>query len=228
MTQRYLSLILLILHYLYQFLSQQNHAYYSVKSQRDKTKKLVAITFDDGPHGTLTPRLLNILKETGGSVTFFVMGVKVARHGDILKRAINEGHEIANHVWNHPVLSKISYDAVFQQLNRTSALIHQVTGGYTPKIMRPPYGNTNPKLNKYITESSNLSVVMWSYDTNDWKHPKVSELVSKSLQKIQSGDIVLCHDIHPGTIQAMKDIIIGLQKNGFSLVTVSNLIANQI
>lgn len=179
-----------------------NNAIYSVESQEDG-KQNIALTFDDGPHGTLTPMLLTALQGLNAKVTFFIMGIKVVKHEAILRRAAAEGHEIANHVWNHPVLTKINYDAVYDQLLTTNEAIRSVLN-VVPTIMRPPYGNTNAKLNEFIQNKGNLSVIMWSLDTLDWKRPNPQKIVDLVLTKAKAGDIILCHDIHPGTVQVKK------------------------
>lgn len=179
-----------------------NPAIYSVKSQ-EEGKNYIALTFDDGPHAILTPRLLDALKEKGAKATFFVMGVKVLKHKTVLQRANAEGHEIANHVWNHPVLTKITYDSVYDQLWRTNDAIKSVLN-IVPKTMRPPYGNTNAKLNSYIQQKGNMSVIMWSVDTLDWKRPEPKQIVELAVKRVKTGDIILCHDIHPGTIEVKQ------------------------
>lgn len=161
--------------------NNENPAIYSVKPL---IKPRVALTFDDGPHAILTPRLMDILKPLNANVTFFVMGIKVEKHATILQRAVREGHEIANHVWNHPILSKIPRETVFDQLWKTNMAIQRAIG-FAPKIMRPPYGNTNKPLNQFIAERGNLSVIMWSFDTQDWKHPGSKAIVDRALQKIK-------------------------------------------
>lgn len=191
-----------------------------------KVGKTIALTFDDGPHGTLTPRLLDVLKAKKVKATFFVMGVKVIMHPDILKRALAEGHEIANHVWDHPVLSKIPRDQVYDQIERTNKAIQDATS-FTPKVMRPPYGNTNRGLNNFIFNKEKLKVIMWSYDTLDWKRPAPSEIVSKTVPNIKGGTVILCHDIHPGTIEAMPDLVDKLLAAGFTFATVTELVALQ-
>ena len=173
--------------------------YYDVKPQEEGQKN-IALTFDDGPHGTLTPLLLDVLRDRNAKATFFVMGVKVANHKAVLERAHAEGHEIANHVWDHPVLTKITRADVIDQLSRTNEALKE-TLGIIPKIMRPPYGNTNGKLNEFIQKKGNVSVVMWSLDTLDWLRPDPKKIVSFTVRKVRIGDIILCHDIHPGTIE---------------------------
>jgi peptidoglycan/xylan/chitin deacetylase (PgdA/CDA1 family) len=191
-----------------------------------KVGKRIALTFDDGPHGTLTPRLLDVLKQRKAKATFFVMGVKALMHPDILRRAHAEGHEIANHVWDHPVLSKIPREQVHDQIERTNTAIQSAIST-APKVMRPPYGNTNRGLNDFIFKNEKLKVVLWSYDTNDWKRPAPAEIVSKTVPKMKGGTVILCHDIHPGTIEAMPDLVDKLLAAGFEFATVSELVALQ-
>lgn len=185
--------------------------------------KYLALTFDDGPHELLTPDLLDQLKKTNTKVTFFVMGVKAVIHPNILKRAHQEGHEIANHVWDHPVLSKIPWQEVDRQLKATSDAIYNATSAH-PKVMRPPYGNTNNKLSRHISSDVQYPVIMWSLDTQDWRRPGSNEIVKRVLDKAEDGTVILCHDIHPGTIEAIPIIIEQMRKKGFEFKTVSELI----
>lgn len=197
---------------------------YSFPANKLSKEKYIAITFDDGPHQFLTPKLLDSLKESGTKVTFFVMGIKVRKHPKIIQRAIQEGHDVANHVWNHPVLSRIAYDEVNQQLNDTRMAIANATNGYRVLSMRPPYGNTNKKLNQHISGTNGYPVIMWSLDTLDWKRPTANEIVKKIIEKAKDGTIVLCHDIHPGTIEAIPIAIKQLKEKGFILKTISEMI----
>ncbi len=203
--------------------SYQIQANYFIKSI-NKGKKSVALTFDDGPHGVLTPRLLDVLKAKKAKVTFFVMGIKADLHPDILKRAVDEGHEVANHVWDHPVLSKISFEQVHDQISRTNTAIKNAVGKL-PTTMRPPYGNTNKKLNNYLTGTEKLDVIMWSLDTNDWKRPSSKEIVKRVVDKVKPGTVVLCHDIHPGTIEAMPELVDTLHAQGYTFLTVTEMVA---
>lgn len=193
------------------------------KNPTNNGEKYVALTFDDGPHKHLTPDLLDALKRLDAKVTFFVMGIKVIMHPKIVKRAMAEGHEIANHVWNHPVLSKIPLPEVDRQLRMTSEAIYNATSVY-PKVMRPPYGNTNRKLNRHISQDDKYPIIMWSLDTNDWRKPSPREIVESVMKKIDDGTVILCHDIHPGTIEAIPLLVQELKKKGFILKTVSELI----
>lgn len=186
--------------------------------------KYACITFDDGPHAVLTPRLLDILKEKKCKATFFVMGIKATMHPDILKRMKDEGHEVANHSWNHPVLSQISPDELHSQMKRTTDAIYQATN-FTPVVMRPPYGNSNGKVNKQIYKNENLTVIMWSIDPKDWARPAQETVKKNVLEKVQTGSIILMHDVHPGTIKLMPSLLDTLLERGFQLITVSEMIA---
>jgi hypothetical protein len=94
--------------------------------------------------------------------------------------------------------------------------------------MRPPYGNTNDKLNKYIEDEGKLKVIMWSLDTQDWKRPPSQNIVTRTVKRVKSGDVILCHDIHPGTIEAMPRLVDELLKLGYQFVTVSEILAHDI
>jgi peptidoglycan/xylan/chitin deacetylase (PgdA/CDA1 family) len=193
-----------------------------VPADADGTRYM-ALTFDDGPHQVLTPRLLDILKEKNAKATFYVMGVKVGIHPDIVTRAAQEGHEIGNHVYDHPVLTKIKPQELDHQISSTNAAIRAATGS-NPKTLRPPYGNSNKKVNAEISGKHQMDAVFWSFDTIDWKFPSKEEILQRSLKHIDNGAIVLAHDVHTNTIEAIPHLIDALQKAGFKLLTVSELL----
>eukprot|EP00607_Mallomonas_marina_P011163 CAMPEP_0182423568 /NCGR_PEP_ID=MMETSP1167-20130531/9606_1 /TAXON_ID=2988 /ORGANISM="Mallomonas Sp, Strain CCMP3275" /LENGTH=158 /DNA_ID=CAMNT_0024602669 /DNA_START=446 /DNA_END=922 /DNA_ORIENTATION=+ len=141
-------------------------------------------------------------------------------HPDILKRIVDEGHELANHTWNHPVLSKLQVEDVHAQMEKTNQAIFDATKK-TPQVMRPPYGNTNGKLNDYLIKKEKLEVILWNIDTRDWTRPAPKAIAEKAIKQAKPGAVILCHDIHPGTIEAMPSLIDGLMAKGYQLVTVS-------
>ena len=193
-----------------------------VPTDADGTK-YVALTFDDGPHQILTPRVLDILKSKNAKATFYVMGVKVGIHPEIVRRASQEGHEIGNHVYDHPVLTKIKPQELDHQIKVTNEAIRSAIG-YEPKTLRPPYGNTNRKVNNEISNKYGLDVIFWSHDILDWRFPKKSDIVDGALKKVNNGAIILAHDVHTNTIESMPDMIDALKEKGFKFVTVSDLI----
>jgi peptidoglycan/xylan/chitin deacetylase (PgdA/CDA1 family) len=184
----------------------------------------IAIAFDDGPSATLTPRLLDILKERGIKVTFFVIGENAARNPQILAREVAEGHEVGNHTWDHPQLTKLSDTRVQEELNKTSDVIFQATGK-KPVLLRPPYGAINPRLTHMIQDQDGMKIVLWSVDPQDWKRPGSAVVSQRLLAGAKPGAILLAHDIHPGTIEAMPATLDALLAKGYKFVTVSELIA---
>ena len=138
----------------------------------------IALTFDDGPGKTTTPKLLDLLAKRGVKVTFFVLGENVQENPEILKREVAEGHEIGNHSWSHPNLAKMSEEAVKKQLQGTQDLVFQLTGT-KPKTMRPPYGSFTDHQRKWANEQFGFKVVLWEVDPLDWKRPGSSVVAQR-------------------------------------------------
>jgi peptidoglycan-N-acetylglucosamine deacetylase len=183
----------------------------------------IAITFDDGPSATLTPKLLDLLAAHHIKATFFVIGENVAEHPEIVARAAREGHEIGNHSWSHPNFGKMSDDNVRSQLRRTDEAIKSATGN-RPALMRPPYGSITAREKHWIHDEFGYRVILWDVDPLDWKRPGLAVVRNRILKETQPGSIVLAHDIHPGTIEAMPSTLDQLEAKGFKFVTVSELI----
>lgn len=184
----------------------------------------VAITFDDGPHPKNTPRLLDLLKERGVKATFYVIGQNVSQYPDIARRIVEEGHEIGNHSYTHPSLPKLSAARLAEEITKSNDAIQQATG-VLPTTMRPPYGAINAAITKRLNEEYQLPVILWTVDPLDWKIRKATHVSNHILQNTSAGAIILAHDIHPSTIDAMPAAIDGLLGKGFQFVTVSELIA---
>jgi peptidoglycan/xylan/chitin deacetylase (PgdA/CDA1 family) len=185
---------------------------------------VIAMTFDDGPSAVLTPRLLDILRQRNIKATFFVLGQLVQEHPEIIQRAVAEGHEIGNHSWDHKALNKMGEGGLQHELTDTSAVISKASGKPVT-LMRPPYGATNPRLNKAIEKEYGMKVILWSVDPLDWKRPGPQAVEQRILKETQPGSIILSHDIHPGTIEAMPATLDALLAKGYKFVTVSELLA---
>ncbi len=196
--------------------------YNSIKTSRP----VIALTFDDGPHPELTPKLLDILRQKGVRATFFVIGSNVAKYPEIARRIVAEGHEIANHSYTHPALTKIGMARVNDEIEKTCVAIEQATGR-RPIAMRPPYGALNASVERSLLQDHGLDVVLWSVDPLDWRRPGASEVTRRLVDGAQPGAILLAHDIHPGTIEAMPETISRLKAEGYSFATVSQLRALQ-
>ena len=184
----------------------------------------IAMTFDDGPHGTQTPRLLDMLKQRGLKATFFVCGQCVAEFPQIAKRIVEEGHEIASHSWSHPNLIPMSEAGVRDQLDRTHAIVKQATG-VEMKTFRPPYGNFTARQRNWAFATYGYKTILWDVDTLDWQHRNPARTEAIALAQTRPGSIILQHDIHKATVDAMPSTLDGLVAKGFKFVTVSELIA---
>lgn len=185
--------------------------------------RLVAMTFDDGPHPSLTPKLLDILKARNIKATFYVIGQNAERYPTIMRRIADEGHEIANHTWSHPNLAKMSDANVRSQLTRTADIIRQTTG-QSPTNFRPPYGSITSRQKEWIFREFGYPTIMWAVDPLDWKRPGASVVTQRIVSQATPGAIILAHDIHPGTIDAMPSTLDQLRRNGYQFLTVSQLI----
>src|SRR5712671_4553699 len=183
----------------------------------------IAMTFDDGPSAALTPKLLDLLAAHHIKATFFVIGEMVAEHPEILARAAREGHEIASHSWSHPNFAKMSQESIRSQLQRTDDEINSATGK-RPTLFRPPYGSITEREKRWIHDEFGYEIILWDVDPLDWKRPGPAVVRNRILKETRPGSIVLSHDIHPGTIEAMPSTFDELEAKGFKFVTVSELI----
>ena len=187
----------------------------------------IAMTFDDGPSAKLTPKLLDLLAERHIHVTFFVVGENAKTHPEILKRAVAEGHEIGNHSWDHPDFARKSDDFVRSQLDRTNDAIKDAIG-HVPTLMRPPYGSVTKDQRKWIAADYGFKIILWSVDPLDWRRPGPDIVHKRIVEGTRNGGIILSHDIHPGTVEAMPATLDELLGKGFKFVTVSELLAMEL
>lgn len=189
----------------------------------DPNRPMIALTFDDGPNGSNTPRILNRLEQVGGRATFFVLGNLVPGREYLLQRMVADGCEIGAHTWNHETLTKLTPDGVASTLNRTCDTI-QGACGVRPVSMRPPGGGYNASVLSTVG-SLGLSAYYWSIDTRDWEHKNAAKTIDHVLSNVRDGDIVLMHDIWTPTADACDVLIPELANRGYQLVTVSELAA---
>ena len=184
----------------------------------------VAITFDDGPHATNTPRLLDILRARNVKATFYVIGQNVNQHPGILRRTVAEGHEIGNHSHTHRLLSKLGDSELRQEMTRCRDACGRAAG-VLPRTMRPPYGGLTQRQRELVHAEYGYPTILWSVDPLDWKRPGPSVVTQRILSASQPGAIILAHDLHSQTVDAMPATLDGLLRRGFRFVTVSQLIA---
>ncbi|MDO5417964.1 MAG: polysaccharide deacetylase family protein [Lachnospiraceae bacterium] len=181
--------------------------------------KTIALTFDDGPHETWTPLLLDGLKERGVKATFFLMGENVEGKEEIVKRMAAEGHLIGNHSYCHVQLTRESMEQVCVDFERTGQMIEALTGK-RPSYVRPPYGDWNEELEC----RTNLTTVLWDVDSLDWKLKNRSRIVEKVCREVEDGDIILMHDIFQSSVEAALDIVDRLAGEGWQFATVDEMV----
>ena len=192
-----------------------------VRAQLDPNKPMLALTFDDGP-SPHTDRLLDIFKEHGGHGTFFVLGELIDNRQSTLVRISREGHEIGNHTWSHRQLTNLSEQEILDQIMTTRAKIYDVTG-LDCLTVRPPYGAFNDTV-QAIGDGIGVCFINWSVDTLDWKTRDAQAVYEEILSHASNGAIILCHDLHSTTVDAMELVIPKLLEEGYQLVTVTQLL----
>jgi peptidoglycan/xylan/chitin deacetylase (PgdA/CDA1 family) len=186
--------------------------------------KYIAITFDDGPHPQNTPRLLNMLRARNIRATFYVIGRSVNQHPGIVRRTVAEGHEIGNHSQTHRLLSKLSSSELREEMTLCQNAIVNAAG-VRPRTMRPPYGGLLQTQRELVLNEYGYPTILWSVDPLDWKKPGAAAISSRIIAGTNSGAIVLAHDLHSQTVDAMPNTLDTLLQRGYQFVTVSQLIA---
>jgi peptidoglycan/xylan/chitin deacetylase (PgdA/CDA1 family) len=183
----------------------------------------IALTFDAGP-GKYTAGLLDLLRDEEVPATFFLMGRKhIDTYPELVQRIAEEGHELANHTWNHPRLTEISRAEIREELVRTQEAIADLTG-ITPTLMRPPQGRTDAKVTE-VTRELGLAQILWSVTAKDYATDDSELIKSRVLDGASKDGIILLHDIYQGTVPAVPGIIEELKADGYTFVTVSQLLA---
>ncbi len=190
-------------------------------------KKVIALTFDDGPWPSSTAKVLDILKKNKIKGTFFVVGQNVKNYPDLTKRVVTDGHIIANHTWHHWYHHMNAQTAAYEVANTTD-IIYKTTGIKT-SLFRPPGGNMRNGVAAYA-KSNKYAVIMWSSDSMDYSRPGVPRLINNIFREAKPGGIVLMHDgggDRSHTVKALPEIISKFRKQGYEFVTVPELLEMQ-
>lgn len=181
--------------------------------------KRIALTFDDGPHPYYTEQLLDGLQERGVKATFFLLGEHIEQYPDIVRRMSEEGHLIGNHTYSHMQLSRSNRERFKEELLATSRLIEELTGQEV-QYVRPPYGTWDRTFEKEL----NMFPVLWNIDPLDWSSSSVSGIVKKVVSKAKDNAIILMHDEYQSSVTAALAIVDELQEQGYTFVTVEELL----
>ena len=193
-------------------------------------KHAVALTFDDGPSPRYTPQILALLKQYQARGTFFVLGCKVEQHSGLIKEMLAAGHEVGNHTHSHCHLPKTDQLARARELERTCLALDLLGCPKNSRIMRPPYSEYDQRLVSYLGHTDR-EMILWSVDSGDWRGLEATAIARNVLNQVKNGAIIIFHDSDEGnqadrtpTVAALKIILPALQKAGYRLVTVSELL----
>ncbi|MBQ7347950.1 MAG: polysaccharide deacetylase family protein [Clostridia bacterium] len=204
--------------------SAQTEVYRSVKNDSMK----IALTFDDGPHPTLTPRILEILDRYHVKATFFMVGINVENYPDAARAVIEAGHEVGNHTYSHNHIGTLSKADVEKELWHCEDILEELCE-YRPHLFRPPEGAVNTYV-EHCSEDNDYTLILWSLDTRDWENKNTEQIVDHVLSGISPGDIILMHDYigtQSKTPEALEILLPKLIELGFEPVTVSQLLGER-
>ena len=181
-------------------------------------KKLVAVTFDDGPNYGTTDLLIDELAKRDAKVSFFMVGNRVEKYPELVKKVYEAGHTIGNHSYSHKSFNKQKPDSYLYEINHTNQLIKNITG-QDVIFLRPPYGS----FRKSTLENVGMQFVLWSIDTVDWQSRNADMIYEEMIKNVKDGDIILLHDLYPTTIEGALRGIDYLLANGFAVVSLDEM-----
>ena len=196
--------------------AQERNTMQKAESEREMR---IALTFDDGPHPVYTKMLLDGLADRDVKVSFFVVGKNIPGNEDLIARMEEEGHLIGNHTYDHVKICSMSGEDACRQVEKTSALVKEITGHDT-EFIRPPFGAWNKEMECSFT----MIPVLWDVDPLDWTTKNTALVEERILKNVQGGDIILLHDLYQSSVEAALGIIDRLKAQGYEFVTVDQLI----
>lgn len=184
-------------------------------------EKLVALTFDDGPSGRFTRKLLRGLEERDARATFLLCGYRMEQYPALTEQILEQGHEIGLHGYSHKPLGDLCLRDIARELEMTGALIPE---GAEVRFFRAPGGACSPGIQK-AARNAGLSVLLWSVDPRDWATEDAHSVETAVVEQLRDGDVILLHDMSDSSVEAALSIVDKLQPQGFRFVTVSELAA---
>jgi peptidoglycan/xylan/chitin deacetylase (PgdA/CDA1 family) len=184
----------------------------------DPKKPAIALTYDDGPHPTVTHDILDVLEKYDSRATFFVVGSRVSWNEDSIKRATKLNCEIGNHTYNHTILTSADNSKIASEIAKTNNIVKNISGK-APEIMRAPGGSFNSRVKNNV----GMPLIQWSVDTLDWKSRNANSVIASVKNNAKDGSIILMHDLYGSTAEATKTIVPWLVNEGYQLVTVTEL-----
>ena len=185
----------------------------------EQEKKYIALTFDDGPSGKYTRRLLEGLEQRDVKATFLLCGYRLEDYPREAERIFRDGHEIGIHGYSHDDMGKMTYAQALDEIKRTAALLPE---GCKPVFLRPPGGSLGKGLEQ-ATKAAGLAILNWSVDPRDWATHDAQAVETFVTGTVRDGDVILLHDMCDCSVDAALNIIDRLQAQGFCFVTASEL-----
>lgn len=224
-----------------EILQEYRHLWKTTEKQKSKkvatkyvdgtqfSEKTILLTFDDGPHPKYTDRILEILKKNKVPAVFFQIGknigsqdkqhsIKFNKAAAVSKRLNDSGYFLANHTYTHPFLPKLDDKSITEEIETPNRILQEITHGQTV-LFRPPYGSQNEKLLS-ILETNHMLSVIWNIDSKDWADPVPKSIANRVIREVeqQKKGIILFHDIHERTIEALPLVIETLKNNGYRFI----------
>ena len=187
----------------------------------DPRSPLIALTFDDGPHATRTPAVLDVLKRERVRATFFVTGENAKRYPDLIRRMAAEGHVVASHTMRHANLARLSRSGQQAEINQGADVVDSILGPGAARCLRPPYGAYDATTVD-VARQRGLAVVMWSRDSGDWRGHSTSQIVANSMSTSGDGGrgILGMHDTKNNMVAALPRVIEGYRDRGYGFTTI--------
>ncbi len=182
----------------------------------------VALTFDDGPRPGITDRILKLLRQEGVRATFFIVGIRAKEAPDLIRAILKEGHELGNHTYDHQRLTALKDHNIRNEIRDTEVIIQRIWPGYRLRFFRPPGGQEQRRVFE-IARSLGYITVLWSATAGDYDNLSPSQIVSDLLDATDNGAILLLHESHPSTVEALPELIQSLRQRGYQLVPLSEL-----
>lgn len=193
-----------------------------LNANKNGTKNHIAITFDDGPNPQFTPQVLALLKQHDAKATFFCIGKHIETHPELFKQIITEEHTIGNHTYSHANnFGFFKTQKVQAELQQTNSIIKKISG-LNPKLYRPAFGVTNPRIARAVT-NLNVTTIGWNKRSLDTTNLSEFQILKRATKNIKTGDVILLHDTSEKSVRVLEQLLLFLQDNNFQSVTVDTL-----
>ena len=188
-----------------------------------RVQPAVALSFDDGPSADYTQQVLDVLAENDCRATFFMVGTAMDNNRDLVKAVYDSGNEVGLHTWRHNDLNQMNADAIVRNLQLCQNIVQEQTGT-TARWLRPPYGRVGPSAYG-ACNALGMYIATWTIDSRDWSLQNAQKIHKEVVGQLQNGAIILFHDTHAATVEALKTILPEIKAQGYQVLTVDQLMS---